>query len=50
MRVARIGEHRGFFESLFGSSSDEEEDVVDAPRQKDGGNQAQGLRERGNSK
>ena len=46
----RQRKHRGFFESLFGSSSDEEEDVVDARRQKDGGNQTQRLRERGNSK
>ena len=46
----RQRKHCGFFESLFGSSSDDEEDVVDAPRQKDGGNQAQRLRERGNSK
>ena len=47
--LPRQRKHRGFFESLFGSSSDDE-DQGDAPQQKDGGNQAQKLRERGNNK
>ena len=37
----------GFFESLFGSSSDDETDV---PRRKSDGSSAEKLRERGNSK
>ncbi len=50
--LPRQRKHRGFFESLFGSSSDEEDDgYYDAPRrQDDGAGTASRLRERGNNK
>ncbi len=47
--LPRQRKHRGFFERLFGSSSDDE-DEVDTPRQRGGGSQAERLRERGNNK
>jgi penicillin-binding protein 1A len=47
--LPRQRKHRGFFESLFGSSSDDE-DEVDTPRQRGGGSQAERLRERGNNR
>ncbi|TMJ39450.1 MAG: PBP1A family penicillin-binding protein [Alphaproteobacteria bacterium] len=45
--LPRQRKHRGFFESLFGSSSNDEDEV---PQQRDGGSQAQKLRERGNNR
>ena len=47
--LPRQRKHRGFFESLFGSSSDDE-DEVDTPRQRSSGSQAERLRERGNNR
>jgi penicillin-binding protein 1A len=47
--LPRERKRRGFFESLFGSSSDDEE-ADEAPRQRSGGSQAQKLRERGNNR